>query len=150
MKTRSVSSSSEYWLSVNLNGGWGRSPSSSNTTRRGPRTPRCSQTDDEPGPPLNENVSGRFEVLMFFQQLCAIAILGIGDKEDLRPRLLPLRFLLTIGVSSLRTIVPAVTVYLISLPPIRTLCCVTTRLSFGVGFSSFFFFFGFLFIFIWH
>ena len=28
-------------------------------TRFGPTAPRCSHTDEEPGPPLNENVSGR-------------------------------------------------------------------------------------------
>ncbi|MCG3140961.1 MAG: hypothetical protein HDKAJFGB_02109 [Anaerolineae bacterium] len=30
-----------------------------NAARRGPNTPRCNHTDDEPGPPLNENVMGR-------------------------------------------------------------------------------------------
>ena len=44
----------------------------------------------EPGPPLNENVMGRFA-------FGAIAILGIGHKEDLGARLLALRFLLTIS-----------------------------------------------------
>jgi len=29
------------------------------STRRGPSTPRWSQTEDEPGPPLKEKVSGR-------------------------------------------------------------------------------------------
>ena len=34
-------------------------PSSSIFTRFGPRAPRWSQTEEEPGPPLNENMSGR-------------------------------------------------------------------------------------------
>src|SRR5690606_38020482 len=59
IKTRSDSSRMEYWLSVSLKGGLGISPSSVNTTRRGPSTPRCSQTDEEPGPPLKEKVTGR-------------------------------------------------------------------------------------------
>ncbi len=28
-------------------------------TRRGPNVPRCSHTDDDPGPPLKTNVMGR-------------------------------------------------------------------------------------------
>src|SRR5271157_5231139 len=59
MKTKSVSSSNEYSLSVNWNGGFGKLPSNSSITRLGPSNPICSQTDDEPGPPLNENVIGR-------------------------------------------------------------------------------------------
>ena len=34
-------------------------PSARIFTRFGPSAPRCSHTDDEPGPPLNENISGR-------------------------------------------------------------------------------------------
>ena len=34
-------------------------PSGSMATRRGPSAPRCSQTDEEPGPPLKEKVRGR-------------------------------------------------------------------------------------------
>jgi hypothetical protein len=33
------------------------------TTRRGPNSPRCSQTELEPGPPLNANVTGRLALL---------------------------------------------------------------------------------------
>jgi hypothetical protein len=31
------------------------------TTRLGPMAPRCSQTEDDPGPPLKVNVIGRRE-----------------------------------------------------------------------------------------
>ena len=34
-------------------------PSGSIFTRRGPIAPMCSQIEAEPGPPLNENISGR-------------------------------------------------------------------------------------------
>ena len=34
-------------------------PSSSISTRRGPRAPKCSHTEEDPGPPLKEKVSGR-------------------------------------------------------------------------------------------
>jgi hypothetical protein len=30
------------------------------TTRRGPSSPRCSHTLDDPGPPLKANVTGRW------------------------------------------------------------------------------------------
>jgi len=39
-------------------------------TRFGPNAPRCSQTEDDPGPPLNENIKGRF----FFASLTVYAI----------------------------------------------------------------------------
>src|ERR1700690_3471531 len=60
IKTRSVCSSNVYSLSVSLKGGGGRLPSSCRTTRRGPSSPRCSHTEEEPGPPLKEKVMGRF------------------------------------------------------------------------------------------
>jgi len=46
-------------LSTRPNGGGGSVPSGFIFTRRGPSAPRCSQTDDEPGPPLKQNVTGR-------------------------------------------------------------------------------------------
>ena len=46
-------------LSTSWYGGEGMPPSSSMRTRLGPMAPRCSQTEAEPGPPLNEKVSGR-------------------------------------------------------------------------------------------
>jgi hypothetical protein len=46
------------------------------------------------------------------------AILGVGDEEDLRPRLFSLGLFLAVGGFS--TIVPVVTVYLISFPPMVT------------------------------
>ena len=52
--------------------------------------PRCSQTDEEPGPPLNENVIGRLD-------LFSHPIFGVGGEEDLRLGLFALRFLLPIG-----------------------------------------------------
>lgn len=59
MNTRSVWSSQVYSLSTSWKGGFGIQPSISIFTRLGPIAPRCSHTDDDPGPPLNENVSGR-------------------------------------------------------------------------------------------
>ena len=43
----------------NLVRGVGAVPSVGRLTRLGPSAPMCSQTDEEPGPPLKENVSGR-------------------------------------------------------------------------------------------
>src|SRR5437773_8602369 len=57
--TRSVWSSSVYWLSSKLYGGGGALPSGSRRTFLGPNAPRCSQTVDEPGPPLKTKVMGR-------------------------------------------------------------------------------------------
>ncbi len=59
MKTRSARSSQVASLSTSLKGGAGIVGSSGAATRRGPRAPICSQTDDEPGPPLKLNRSGR-------------------------------------------------------------------------------------------
>src|SRR5947207_13714059 len=59
MKTRSKCSNHESGLSVTVYGGGGIVPSSRMTTRFGPRAPRCSQIDDEPGPPLNTKHTGR-------------------------------------------------------------------------------------------
>lgn len=42
-------------------GGGPAKPSSRNFTRLGPSRPMWSHTEDEPGPPLKEKVSGRFE-----------------------------------------------------------------------------------------
>src|SRR3990167_1941042 len=121
----------EYALSVNLNGGGGISPSSVRRTRRGPSTPMCSHTDDEPGPPLNENVIGRL-ALSFTPSL-------IYATKNICARGLSISASLSLShISSLRTIVPVVTVYLIVLPLILTECLVSTKLSLGIGFSSFF------------
>jgi len=37
----------------------GVGPGSDTTTRLGPSTPMCSHSDEDPGPPLNANISGR-------------------------------------------------------------------------------------------
>ena len=58
MNTRSVWSSQLSSLSTSWYGGAGMRPSSSIFTRLGPIAPRCSHTEEEPGPPLNENISG--------------------------------------------------------------------------------------------
>ena len=51
MNTRSVASSSEYSFGVSPPGGSGGvRPSAGKSTRRGPKAPRCSHTDAEPGP----------------------------------------------------------------------------------------------------
>ena len=59
MKTRSVRSNSVFSLSTSRYGGGGASPSSARATHFGPKAPKCSHTDDEPGPPLNAKVIGR-------------------------------------------------------------------------------------------
>ena len=64
MNTRSVAPSSEYSLSIRPNGGFGSVPSSFILTRRGPRAPRCSHTEEEPGPPLKQKVTGRVATLV--------------------------------------------------------------------------------------
>src|SRR5450755_3345295 len=64
MKTRSLLSKIEYSLSTRPNGGGGKVPSSFIFTRRGPSAPRCSQTDDDPGPPLKQNVIGREDLFV--------------------------------------------------------------------------------------
>ena len=61
MKTRSVWSSRVWGFSTNRPGGAGGLPWSSNHTRLGPKQPRCSQTEEEPGPPLKLKVTGRVE-----------------------------------------------------------------------------------------
>ena len=66
------------------------------------------------------------------------AVFGVGDEEDLGAGLLDFGVLVLIVTSSFRIIVPVVTVYLISFPPILTECLLSTRLSLGAGFSSFF------------
>ena len=59
MNTRSAASSRLYALSTSLYGAAGVCVSSAVTTRFGPNAPMCSQTVDEPGPPLNRNMIGR-------------------------------------------------------------------------------------------
>src|SRR5215469_8733215 len=61
MKTRSVLSSQVDSLSTNLTGGGSVSPRSDNKTRRGPSPPKWSHTEEEPGPPLNANVTDLVE-----------------------------------------------------------------------------------------
>ncbi len=41
-------------------------PSGFILTRFGPKAPRCSHTEDEPGPPLKQNVMGRFSRFVVF------------------------------------------------------------------------------------
>ena len=64
MKTRSLPSRIEYGLSTRLKGGLGNVPSSFMLARRGPSAPRCSHTEEEPGPPLKQNVTGRVAALV--------------------------------------------------------------------------------------
>src|SRR5215469_17842728 len=59
MNTRSECLSKVWLLSAMPYGGGSKSPASPISTRRGPSRPRCSQMLDEPGPPLNANVTGR-------------------------------------------------------------------------------------------
>ena len=59
MKTRSEVRSNDWRLSVSPYGGLVSAPTSPITTRRGPNSPMCSQTEDDPGPPLKAKVTGR-------------------------------------------------------------------------------------------
>ena len=59
MKTRSKCASQVSGLSLTAYGGAGIVPSLGTTTRLGPSAPRCSHTDDEPGPPLKAKHNGR-------------------------------------------------------------------------------------------
>ena len=85
-----------------------------------------------PGPPLNENVSGRLDLITY-------PALGVRDKEDLRPGLLALRFLLTIGCFLFKDHRPCCDRVLDLLAAdLDRMLGDSTRLSFGLGFSSFF------------
>ena len=46
-------------LSTNWNGAAPAWPGSGTIARLGPKAPACSQNEDEPGPPLNMNTTGR-------------------------------------------------------------------------------------------
>src|SRR5215813_1711639 len=59
MKTRSDRSSRHSGLSNSLYGAGGVIPAFTVATRRGPKEPMCSHTDEEPGPPLYKNEIGR-------------------------------------------------------------------------------------------
>src|SRR5437773_8722729 len=59
MNTRSKCSNHDSWLSVTVYGGGGIVPSSRMATRFGPSAPRCSQIEEEPGPPLKTKHTGR-------------------------------------------------------------------------------------------
>ena len=76
-------------------------PSAFIGTRRGPMQPMCSQTEAEPGPPLNENVSGR--------ELRFSTPSRVYAMKKMRASVSPSRFL--IGI------MPVVAVYLSSFPP---------------------------------
>jgi hypothetical protein len=61
MNTRSATSIRLCGLSATPKGGTLEGfTSRSSTTRRGPTTPMCNHSDDEPGPPLNTKSTGRF------------------------------------------------------------------------------------------
>ena len=62
MNTMSEWTSRLSGLSTSSYGGPTGAPASPDTTRRGPSSPRWSQTLDEPGPPLKANVTGRCRV----------------------------------------------------------------------------------------
>src|SRR5882672_7018063 len=120
MNTMSVTSSNEDSLSTILYGGGNKFPTSPISTRRGPSAPICSHNEPAPGPPLNANVIGRFVASCTSSRVYATKnTLAFGVPS-----------------SSLSSIVPAVAVYLISCPPIRTACLVCTLFSSGAGFFS--------------
>ncbi len=58
MNTRSLASIRLYSLSTTRYGAAGTCLSSGVTTRLGPKAPMCSQTVDDPGPPLYRKVIG--------------------------------------------------------------------------------------------
>ena len=57
--TRSEKSSQVSVFGMAMPGADGRALSPSSGRRQGPSVPRCSQADDDPGPPLNANATGR-------------------------------------------------------------------------------------------
>ena len=59
MNTRSVKSSQVSSLSTSAGAAEGLIVPSFIGRRQGPNAPRCSHTDDAPGPPLNTKVTGR-------------------------------------------------------------------------------------------
>ena len=60
MNTRSVASRIEFSLSTKCPGGGPAfHPSSLRATILGPKVPRCTQSEAEPGPPLKLKVTGR-------------------------------------------------------------------------------------------
>src|SRR5215470_5303345 len=72
MKTRSERSSKQSGLSSSLYGAGGVIPAFTVATRRGPNEPMCSQTEEEPGPPLYKKEKGR--VLGSFRSLRVYAV----------------------------------------------------------------------------
>ena len=59
MKTKSDSSSSDSLLLTSRKGGGGKLAVFLERNAFGPSRPRCSQTEEEPGPPLKEKETGR-------------------------------------------------------------------------------------------
>ena len=109
---QSVRSSHVDSLSTRRNGGGGITGSSVIVTLRGPRAPRCSQTEAEPGPPLKLNMSGRAGLRRLVER--------VSDEED-PASVSPFESL--IGIS------PAVAVYLSSLPSTVIWWCVIAESS---------------------
>ncbi len=91
MKTRSKCASQVSGLSLTAYGGVGMRPSSGTTMRLGPSAPRCSHTDDEPGPPLKAKHSGRVAALT-----PTISYAVVNSAASGSPRSLP-NACLTIG-----------------------------------------------------
>ena len=88
-------------------------PSSSRATLRGPKTPRWSHTDDDPGPPLNENTIGR----------------DVGSSTPSLVYAIEKNEAFFLPSSSVRMVRLAVAVYAMVSPPISTVCCVTAEIS---------------------
>src|SRR5579875_499906 len=95
------------------------------STRRGPSRPRCSQTLDEPGPPLNANVTGRAGSC----SPSAPAVYAATNTSALAAA--PVNLSSSPCSSTRSTSRPAVTVYRSSAPPALTECWVVTRSSAG-------------------
>jgi hypothetical protein len=85
MKTRSEWSSRLSPLGTRSYGGGMGLSTSPDTTRFGPSSPRCSQTLDEPGPPLKANVTGRVLGSAPFTAYEVMKTLAFGLKPDALP-----------------------------------------------------------------
>src|SRR3954447_3712772 len=122
MKTRSETRSSDSRLSVSPYGGRVRAPTSPIRTRRGPNSPKCSQAEDEPGPPLKAKVTGRLSGSTSSSTSAVEKIWARGC----RPRKLP-----SSTTSSRSTRRPVVVVYLSRVRPAPIEWLVVTRSSSG-------------------
>src|SRR5262245_48638102 len=125
MNTRSLCSSRVSVLSVSPYGGGVSSPTSPDTTRRGPSSPRCSQTLDDPGPPLKAKVTGRWVASASSSVYAVTNSSAFGRCPSNLP---------SVSTSLRSTIRPAVAVYA---APDGSSCALLTRSSAGGASAAF-------------